>query len=79
MCELQGSCQSRKIDLTNFTVYADNNFQALLVTGGLNVSSEYYDSTEIYKDGLWTEAAKLPLAVTGLKGITLDNSVFMTG
>ena len=42
-------------------------------------SLEYYDSTEIYQNGQWTEAAKLPWAVTGLRGITLDNSVIMTG
>ena len=42
-------------------------------------SLEYYDSTEIYQNGQWTEAAKLPWAVTGLRGMTLDNSVIMTG
>ena len=42
-------------------------------------SLEYYDSTEIYQNGQWTEVAKLPWAVTGLRGMTLDNSVIMTG
>ena len=42
-------------------------------------SLEYYDSTEIYKNGQWTEAAKIPWAVTGLIGITVDNSILMTG
>ena len=42
-------------------------------------SLEYYDSTEIYKNGQWTEAAKLPWAVTGLRGITVDNSILTTG
>ena len=37
------------------------------------------DSTEVFRDGEWTVVAPLPLALEGVRGVTLDNTVFMTG
>ena len=53
-------------------------FQNFLVAGG---SNDYHllDSTEVFRDGEWTEMAPLPLALEGVRGVTLDNNVFMTG
>ena len=53
--------------------------QVLLVTGGLSVDYEHLASTEIYQDGQWREVGALPVALTRLKGASLDNTVFMTG
>ena len=39
----------------------------------------YLASTEIYRGGQWVTAGPLPVAVTGVRGVTLDNTVFMTG
>ena len=39
----------------------------------------YLASTEIYHGGQWVTAGPLPVAVTGVRGVTLDNTVFMTG
>ena len=38
-------------------------------------------STEIYKMGTsaWKTVAPLPFEVSGLAGVTLDNTVYMTG
>ena len=53
-------------------------FQNFLVAGG---SNDYHllDSTEVFRDGEWTVVAPLPLALEGVRGVTLDNTVFMTG
>ena len=53
-------------------------FQNFLVAGG---SNDYHllDSTEVFRDGEWTLMAPLPVALEGLRGVTLDNTVFMTG
>ena len=36
-------------------------------------------STEIYQGGKWTFVGRLPAAVTGLRGIVLENTVYMMG
>ena len=43
-------------------------------------SNNYHllDSTEVFRDGEWTVVAPLPLALEGVRGVTLDNT-FMTG
>ena len=53
-------------------------FQNFLVAGG---SNDYHllDSTEVFRDGEWTVVAPLPLTLEGVRGVTLDNTVFMTG
>ena len=58
----------------------ENEAQAFIVVGG-----ERWDgataSTEIYKMGTsaWKTVAPLPFEVSGLAGVTLDNTVYMTG
>ena len=65
-------------------------FQVYLVAGGCSLidvsidvgmchQSGYLPSTEIYRRGQWVTAGPLPVAVTGVRGVTLDNTVFMTG
>ena len=53
-------------------------FQNYLVAGGSN-GHHLLDSTEVFRDGEWTVVAPLPLALEGVRGVTLDNTVFMTG
>ena len=36
-------------------------------------------STEIYEGGKWTEVGALPAAVYGVKGASLQNTVYMMG
>ena len=54
--------------------------QTYLVTGGLN-GNDYLSSTEILTDSgdSWTRAGPLPSPLTGLRGLNLDNTIFMTG
>ena len=40
---------------------------------------KYLSSTEVYRGGRWVTVGPLPLAVDGVRGVTLDNTVFMTG
>ena len=56
------------------------HFQVLLVAGG-NVGAEKLSSTEILVTlaGEWRTVGRLPSAVDGLRGATLDNTVYMTG
>ena len=39
----------------------------------------YLASTEVYRGGQWITVAPLPVAVVGVRGATLVNTVFMTG
>ena len=56
-----------------------NVYQVYLVTGGYNGGTEV-DSTEVLLlDGEWTEVGLLPLAMTGLKGVSLNNNIIMAG
>ena len=36
-------------------------------------------STEIYQGGKWTLVGILPAALTGVRGVVLDNTVYMMG
>ena len=36
-------------------------------------------STEIYEAGQWTEVGALPAAVTGVRGASVQNTVYMMG
>ena len=51
--------------------------------GGVQVGKchqdKYLSSTEVYRGGRWVTVGPLPLAVDGVRGVTLDNTVFMTG
>ena len=41
--------------------------------------TEYLASTEVYRGGKWLTVEPLPVAVMGLRGASLDNTVYMTG
>ena len=61
---------------TNY--YISNCFiQVYLVAGGYN--SGILTSTEIYEGGKWTEVGALPAAVPGVRGASLQNTVYMIG
>ena len=51
--------------------------QVYLVAGGYN--SGYLSSTEIYEGGKWTEVGALPAAVGGVRGASLQNTLYMMG
>lgn len=50
-----------------------------LVSGGRKESSDLIDSTELFIRGSWQESGRMPYAVYGLVGTTLDNNVYMLG
>ena len=57
--------------------------QVYLVAGGQD-HCEYCDyhsgsSTEMLSNGQWTIVGPLPETLIGLRGVTVENSVFMTG
>ena len=39
----------------------------------------YLTSTEMFSNGRWTIVGPLPEPLRGVRGVTVDNSVFMTG
>ena len=40
---------------------------------------EYLASAEVYRGGQWVTVDPLPVAVMGVRGATVDNTVYMTG
>ena len=69
--------------MVNYTTgnnkYQYLHIQVYLVTGGHN--DNYLSSTETLVEGAgsWTFAGELPVAMSGLKGVSLNNNIFMTG
>ena len=53
--------------------------QIYLVAGGYTNATYSLSSTEIYEAGQWTEVGVLPAAVGGLRGASVQNTVYMTG
>ena len=55
--------------------------QVYLVAGGQDGCEycSYFSSTEIFSRGQWTIVGPLPEPLRGVRGVTVDNSVFMTG
>ena len=55
--------------------------QVLLVTGGLNISLEEIDTTEILSLGSqeWIHVGRLPAAVQGIRAVTIGNVVYASG
>ena len=53
--------------------------QVLLVTGG--EGAVLWSSTEVLKDGdsSWTTVGNLPKAVEGIRGVSFNNRIIMTG
>ena len=59
-------------------------FQVYLVAGGRTTNEDgsegvKLDSTELFIGGKWATVGPLPVAVTGVRGVTLDNTVLMAG
>ena len=48
------------------------------MVGGLT-GSAYTDTTEVFIGGHWSTVGPLPAAVSALAGVTIDNTVYMTG
>ena len=53
--------------------------QVLLVVGGGGGSGGHTDTTEVFIGGQWSTVGPLPAAVSALAGVTIDNTVYMTG
>ena len=43
------------------------------------MGDDYLSSTEIYEAGQWTEVGALPAAVAGVRGASVQNTVYMMG
>ena len=41
--------------------------------------TEFSATTEVYRGGQWITVEPLPVAVMGVRGATVDNTVYMTG
>ena len=66
---------------THTTDYSLSNcfIQVYLVAGGYDGSVRHSSTAEIYEGGKWTEVGALPAAVEGVKGGSLQNTVYMMG
>ena len=70
---------------TWFSVFMNFSFaiQVFLVTGGFYWGYNYkiLSSTEVLKDGdsSWTTVGNLPKAVSGIRGVSFNNRIIMTG
>ena len=53
--------------------------QVYLVVGGWTDAGRRTDTTEVYSGGQWRTVGALPEAVSSLAGVTIGNTVFMTG
>ena len=49
------------------------------MTGGWTSGGARLSSTEIYEAGQWNEVGALPAAVEGLRGASVQNTVYMMG
>ena len=49
------------------------------MAGGYNGDRAKLSSTEIYEAGRWTEVGALPEAVGGVRGASVQNTVYMMG
>ena len=49
------------------------------MAGGFSDWPTKTSSTEIYEAGQWTEVGALPARVSGLRGASVQNTVYMTG
>ena len=56
-----------------------SSLKIFLVSGGREESSDLIDSTELFILGSWQESGRMPYAIYGLVGTTLDNNVYMLG
>ena len=49
------------------------------MVGGVDNDDTHLDATEVYSGGQWRTVGALPAAVEGLRGVTIANSVYITG
>ena len=49
------------------------------MVGGVDNDDTFLDATEVYSGGQWRTVGALPAAVEGLRGVTIGNSVYITG
>ena len=63
-----GGCGQGQLDLDGF----DHS-------SGDDPCIEYLASTEVYRGGRWITVEPLPVAVMGVRGASLDSTVYMTG
>ena len=49
------------------------------MVGGVDNDDTFLDATEVYSGGQWRTVGPLPAAVEGLRGVTIGNSVYITG
>ena len=63
-----------------YYLYNYLHIQVYLVTGGWDGSS-ILSSTEVLVDGTsaWMSSGELPVAMNTLKGVSLNNDIFVTG
>ena len=65
-----------------FLGYCTFYFKLFMVTGGIGIGGfgdSFLDSTEIFKENVWTEVGKLPVGIGVIKGATIDNRVLIFG
>ena len=65
--------------ITSNNQYQYSHIQVYLVTGGWDNSGLSSTETLAEEGGAWTTAGELPVAMDGLKGVSLNNNIFMTG
>ena len=65
---------------TWYIAFLKSILKVLLVTGGWR-GTEALSSTEVYVDGdsAWTQGPPLPIALTGIRGVSGNNEVLMIG
>ena len=49
------------------------------MVGGVDNDDIFLDATEVYSGGQWRTVGALPAGVEGLRGVTIANSVYITG
>ena len=49
------------------------------MVGGVDNDDIFLDATEVYSGGQWRTVGALPAAGEGLRGVTIANSVYITG
>ena len=56
-------------------------FKMYIITGGINGNSKRTVSTEVMSSlgSTWTFVGNLPRATFGLRGISVNNQIFVTG
>ena len=72
------------VNCIQIIIHTDLLYQVLLVTGGFITDGDDFtilSSTETLVEGssAWANAGELPVALQLLRGVSLNNNIFMTG